>query len=493
MLRVLVPLLLLALAAPAEGATVYGTSGSGALETTFVADAGEINDVTVSMSGTVAVRYSDPGASLRAAGPGCAVEGEHEVVCRAVSLGRISVALRDRDDRVASVPLGVAVSVFGDEGNDRITGTTLSGGWGDDVLTLLPAPEGATLGNGDHGDDLVVGTAGADAIDGGVGSDDLRGGEGFGDTLSYASREDAVRVQDGVAVIGDERDVLSGFEEVIGGYGNDVLVGTAAGDSLIGGFGGDRLVGGGARDVLDGGRGSDTLLGGDGDDVLRGGTDEDRLYGEVGDDQLLAGPGWDRLEGGDGDDVLDGRGGADRMFGGDGDDRLESALDQVIDELHCGAGTDVADSERADRVGPACEDESRPPVPRRLLAEDWTRPRRERIPIRLNRGRILIRASCAESFWPCNGLVRLRALGRTTTLGPIRCATWPEDELDCPPEERAEGPAESLAFLRLPRTVAAAVRARGRLRAEVIVVPFGRFDSPERAIPVREPALIVRD
>lgn len=458
MLRLLVPLLLLAIAAPAQGATVSGSSGPGPLRMSFTAARGETNDLTVTMSGTVAVRFSDPSATLRAFGPACAADGPHEVVCRAASLGAVTISLERGDDRVASAASGVPVTVYG-------------GG----------------------GDDVIAGSSGLDTIDGGTGSDDLRGGEGGGDTVTYDRREDPVRVEGGLGVAGDERDVLSGFEQVVGGDRDDVLVGTPGADSLVGGHGADRLVGGGAGDVLDGGRGPDTLVGGDGDDVLRGATDEDRLHGEAGDDQLLAGPGWDWLEGGDGDDLLDGRGGSDRMFGGGGDDRLRTALDQTIDELHCGAGADAADTERDDRVGPSCEEETRPPVPRRLLAEDWTRPRPERIPMRLNIGRILVRAACGDdSLWPCNGLVRLRALGRTTTLGPLECKGWPHDDQECPPKEGDEGPAESLAFLRVPRSVAAAVRARGRLRAQLIVVPFERFGSPRQGIAVREPVLIVR-
>ena len=50
------------------------------------------------------------------------------------------------------------------------------------------------------------------------------------------------------------------IENVIGGSGNDVLVGNRVANALSGGSGDDRLDGGAGADVLAGGQGADTFL-----------------------------------------------------------------------------------------------------------------------------------------------------------------------------------------------------------------------------------------
>jgi Ca2+-binding RTX toxin-like protein len=65
---------------------------------------------------------------------------------------------------------------------------------------------------------------------------------------------------------------VTGFENVVGGAGNDTLTGSAAGGYLIRNDGNDMLEGGAGRDLLIGGLGLDTLVGGAGDDLLIGGT-----------------------------------------------------------------------------------------------------------------------------------------------------------------------------------------------------------------------------
>lgn len=52
------------------------------------------------------------------------------------------------------------------------------------------------------------------------------------------------------------------FEDIIGGAGNDILIGNEAGNFLSGGAGRDILVGSGGRDYLNGGAGDDIVIGG---------------------------------------------------------------------------------------------------------------------------------------------------------------------------------------------------------------------------------------
>lgn len=69
---------------------------------------------------------------------------------------------------------------------------------------------------------------------------------------------------------------------VYGGTGtnaNDLVLGTAAGETLGGGNGSDCIVGGGGSDMLNGGNGNDVLIGGPGFwVVLNGGNGYDICY-----------------------------------------------------------------------------------------------------------------------------------------------------------------------------------------------------------------------
>ncbi|HEX6713059.1 MAG TPA: calcium-binding protein [Thermoleophilaceae bacterium] len=181
-------------------------------------------------------------------------------------------------------------SVFGHGGNDAITG----GEGADDLL-------------GGAGDDSVDGGPGADLMeapisgygihetpgpDDSAGADTLVGGSGV-DTVSYVLRTDALKVtMDGQANDGapGERDRISNdVETVIGGQGNDLMIGSLRADALYGYAGDDNLRGGRGDDTLDGGpgqdvvagdQGADTVSGGHGQDVVDGGQGRDNIYGE---------------------------------------------------------------------------------------------------------------------------------------------------------------------------------------------------------------------
>jgi hypothetical protein len=92
------------------------------------------------------------------------------------------------------------------------------------------------------------------------------------------------------------------------GYGgNDIIVGGALSDALYGGDGADRLYGGG---------GNDWINGGNGNDLIDGGTGSDRLYDGFGNDRV--------------------GGGADRDF-------FYLTVDDQIDFIHGGTGSDIVD------------------------------------------------------------------------------------------------------------------------------------------------------
>ena len=75
-------------------------------------------------------------------------------------------------------------------------------------------------------------------------------------------------------------------------------------------------------DTLLGGSGNDTVIGFGGDDFFDGGIDNDSIQGLGGDDTIFGGGGNDSVDGGEGADSLFGNGGQDTLDGGDGDDFL---------------------------------------------------------------------------------------------------------------------------------------------------------------------------
>jgi len=130
----------------------------------------------------------------------------------------------------------------------------------------------------------------------------------------------------GVAVLGgpgNDRVIGSdsAFNLILGEEGKDRAKGGARRDILSGGAGNDKLAGLGRRDRVLGKGGHDTLDGGNGRDLLSGNAGNDLLRGGAGGDLLGGGPGMDRLRGGPGADTLVGGLGRDSLDGGPGRDQ----------------------------------------------------------------------------------------------------------------------------------------------------------------------------
>jgi Ca2+-binding RTX toxin-like protein len=119
-----------------------------------------------------------------------------------------------------------------------------------------------------------------------------------------------IDVTAGVTLLGSfDKSLLSSIR-VVAGDGNDSVLldaGVTLACRLLGGSGDDTLVGGDAADVLIGGRGLDILTGALGDDHLLGGDGRDLLEGGLGDDILEGMRGFDALTGGGGNDIFRGR------------------------------------------------------------------------------------------------------------------------------------------------------------------------------------------
>ena len=345
----------LLLVAVVPGAAQGASVSESATTITYLAATGEINDVTVSVSGTDYV-VRDAGATLvdgDGAG-GCAVIGIR-AVCPAVGIAEVAVNTRDGNDRATlSTP----------------TDDLLNGGDGSDLLR--PGPGADTL-RGQEGKDTLIGGDHNDVLDGGSEADVLAGGDG-NDLATYAARTEALKItingvaNDGSTVDGGKDDVRTDIERVAGGSGSDsiaasaepnTLIGGAGNDSLRGADGADRLAGGDGNDSLDGGTGADDIRGDAGvrdralystrvvgvgvdlDDVaddgefgeldnvhadvedITGGGGSDFLVGDSDSNRLLGGLGTDHLHGGDGADDLQGQGGGDFLWGEPGRRRPE--------------------------------------------------------------------------------------------------------------------------------------------------------------------------
>lgn len=123
--------------------------------------------------------------------------------------------------------------VIGGKGHDRLYGNNEA-----NILTGL------------EGDDIISGYGGADTLSGGAGRDLLSySGSGAGVTVNLLTN----------IVFGGQAqgDSISGFEDVAGGKGNDVLTGDANANKLSGLEGSDILTGGAGADSLTGGSGAD--------------------------------------------------------------------------------------------------------------------------------------------------------------------------------------------------------------------------------------------
>ncbi len=153
--------------------------------------------------------------------------------------------------------------------------------------------------------------------------------------------------------VGD--DILVGAETddvISGGYGTDYLEGKEGAETMFGGAGNDYIIGAEGDDIIQGDdgddvifgdAGADTILGGDGDDFIHAGGNEeasvdtgevdengdpifttlmDTVSGGAGNDTILGAAGQDLLQGNEGDDIIDGGYGDDLLDGGEGNDIL---------------------------------------------------------------------------------------------------------------------------------------------------------------------------
>ncbi|MFT7474328.1 MAG: 5'-nucleotidase/UDP-sugar diphosphatase [Verrucomicrobiales bacterium] len=145
-----------------------------------------------------------------------------------------------------------------------------------------------------------------------------------------------------------------GGDIIFGGPGRDLLFGENGPDQMWGNAGNDLLRGGPGNDLLLAGFGRDVVFGGPNADLIAGGPGADLLRGGTGNDTVSGGNGPDIVEGGRGNDIVRGGGGNDFVRGNNGDDDLTGGSGRG-DRLNGGGGTDVCRDRGFNTRFTACE------------------------------------------------------------------------------------------------------------------------------------------
>ncbi|WP_162247932.1 cadherin domain-containing protein [Devosia sp. Root413D1] len=260
--------------------------------------------------------------------------------------------------------------LIGSAFDDRLLGSHVSGGAGNDIIDGMSGND--TL-FGDSGDDLIDGKAGSDTMAGGTGNDrflvDVSGdvvtelADGGNDTvitaLGYTLGANVENLTlTGTAAVNGTGNTLnnvlvgnSANNILTGGAGNDIFNGLDGTDTLIGGLGDDLyILETGSPDTITeaAAEGTDTVqagmtytLGSNLENLILSGTAAINGTGNTLDNALLGNTAANVLTGGSGNDVLDGGAGADTLIGGIGNDAyvIDNAGDVIQENSGEGADT----------------------------------------------------------------------------------------------------------------------------------------------------------
>ncbi|MFD1216105.1 calcium-binding protein [Microbulbifer celer] len=289
------------------------------------------------------------------------------VITVLTDLGTYSPSYRDKRDAAfqaiaaSSVDLApffdfssVIGTSEGDSLNGTRTGTIFYGLDGDDQLYGYGSGDSYHFASG-HGDDVILDRGGMDQLVFGEGitKDSLEfsrnttsvwvhvknqdGGDAgslridnffdFDGTLDFGAVE-LIRFADGSSL--GQSEILELLVQSSLTENDDLVFGSASGDTIDGLAGSDSVHGLAGNDQISGGAGDDVLMGDDGDDLITGGIGDDRLIGGRGSDvyQFDAGHGNDVI-----DNAAEAEGKRDRVVFGQGIVPSAVDLERLGDDL----------------------------------------------------------------------------------------------------------------------------------------------------------------
>ena len=365
-----------------------GTVAGGSLS--YTAASGEVNHITVSVSGG-SLLIDDPTGGVTALG-GCVASGT-QLNCGPVSAltGPMVISAGDSNDTVtidASVNSTIpSITVNGGTGNDTLRNNsnrsvTFIGGLGDDTITGLGNHDtvdysssangvnvdlAAGTATGDGTDELtnigdVIGSSHDDTIAGDDRPNDLQGGGGI-DTVDYSgvtsTSANGITLTLGVPAIvpgttSAGADTLGGFENVIGSPYNDSINGDANGNTIEGSAGDDTIDGVGGQDTVSYAHspagvsvdlGSGLASDGYGNTDFIVTNSVENVTGSAHDDSLTGDGNTNDLNGGDGNDTLAGHSGNDTLNGGNGSNTADYSAAAAGVTANIAAGAASADGD----------------------------------------------------------------------------------------------------------------------------------------------------
>lgn len=170
---------------------------------------------------------------------------------------------------VSSLPGNTAVAFFAGLGNNTLAGPNLDSSW-----SITDTNSGQMNGMTFQNVQNLIGGWGNDVFsiaDGKGVTGKIDGGFGV-DFIDYSAWTTSLTVNLATGTANGIGLGVNHIEGVLGGSGNDTLIGNSANDILVGNGGDDTLQGGTGRSILIGGQGTDTLKAGTGDSLMIGGS-----------------------------------------------------------------------------------------------------------------------------------------------------------------------------------------------------------------------------
>jgi Ca2+-binding RTX toxin-like protein len=259
-------------------ASTLAVDGAGTLR--FSAAWGEANHVNLADRGLQTV-VTDSGSIIHV-GPGCTQVTPHEGTCALPVdvVQDVVIALADRDDFAHAFKFSLGhVAIRGGTGADTIEdspqlGADVSGGPGDDKITVHPNFGGSVDVHGDGGRDEIAAISASGVVDGDSGDDEITlttfvelspGASaaygGLGDDTISAESDTAMGLIAGG--FGDDT-ITTGASafvaEIHGGFGADEITSLNGTSQISGGFGPDSIDGGGEGDTINCGFGIDKYV-----------------------------------------------------------------------------------------------------------------------------------------------------------------------------------------------------------------------------------------